>query len=82
LFADPALLAAHRAMLPPMPERKPGDVDVARAVALAKLEDLTSLHEASVVLTPRETMALLSDTRGMSRLGALERGSPGLKNVK
>ena len=81
-FADPALLAAHRAMLPQAGARKPGDVDVARVVGLAKLEDCTTLREASAVLTRAETMAILSDPRGLDRLAALDRAQPSLKNVK
>jgi membrane glycosyltransferase len=82
LFADPALLAAHRAMLPPTPARRPGEVDVARVVALAKLDDCASLAQASAMLTRAEMMALLSDAHGLERLATLERGIPELKNVK
>jgi membrane glycosyltransferase len=82
LTADPALLAAHRAMLPPAGPRKAGDVDVARVVGIAKLEDCTTLREAAAVLTRAETMAILSDPRGLERLAALDRAQPSLKNVK
>jgi membrane glycosyltransferase len=71
LFADPALLAAHRALLPKVPPRKRGEVDVALVVALAKLEDCTTLSQAAAMLTRQETMALLSDARGIDRLAAL-----------
>jgi membrane glycosyltransferase len=71
LFADPALLAAHRALLPKLTPRKRGDVDVALVVALAKLEDCTTLTQAHETLTRQETMALLSDARGVDRLAAL-----------
>ena len=71
LFADPALLAAHRALLPKLTQRKRGDVDVALVVALAKLEDCTTLTQARETLTRQETMALLSDARGVDRLAAL-----------
>jgi membrane glycosyltransferase len=71
LFADPALLAAHRALLPTPGRRKRGDVDVALVVALAKLEDCTTLTQARETLTRQETMALLSDARGVDRLAAL-----------
>jgi len=82
LFADSALLAAHRAMLPQGVSRKRGDVEVALVVGLAKLEDCTSLPEAAAALTRAEMMAVLSDARGLDRLGALDRAQPGLKNVK
>jgi membrane glycosyltransferase len=71
LFTDPTLLAAHRALLPKPGQRKRGDVDVALVVALAKLEDCTTLTQARETLTRQETMALLSDARGVDRLAAL-----------
>jgi membrane glycosyltransferase len=71
LFVDPTLLAAHRALLPKLTPRKRGDVDVALVVALAKLEDCTTLTQARETLTRQETMALLSDARGVDRLAAL-----------
>jgi membrane glycosyltransferase len=73
LLADPALLAAHRAMLPPAPSRKPGDVDVTRVIALAKLDDCTALAQAAAILTPAEIMAVLADAHGLDRLAALDR---------
>jgi membrane glycosyltransferase len=82
LAADPALLAAHRAMLPSAGPRKAGEVDIARVVGLAKLEDCTTLRDAAAVLTRAETMAILSDPRGLDRLAALDRAQPSLKNVK
>jgi membrane glycosyltransferase len=39
LVSDPALLAAHRAMLPREAPRRTGEIDVSRVVAFAKLED-------------------------------------------
>jgi membrane glycosyltransferase len=82
LLSDPALLAAHRAMIPQMPTRKPGEIDIARVVAFAKLEDCTNLQEAAALLTRAEMMALLLDTHGLDRLAALDRVTPALKNVK
>jgi membrane glycosyltransferase len=82
LFADPALLAAHRAMLPQAPARKPGEIDVARVVALAKLDDCATLQQAEAALTRAELMALLLDARGLDRLAALDRGQPALKSMK
>ena len=69
-------------MLPQAAARKPGEVDVARVVALAKLEDCASLQEAATSLTSAELMALLSDARGLDRLAALDRGQPALKSMK
>jgi membrane glycosyltransferase len=71
LFADPALLAAHRALLPDAAPRARGAVDTALVVGLAKLEDCASLAEADDTLTRQEKMALLSDARGVERLAAL-----------
>ncbi|TMI98918.1 MAG: glucans biosynthesis glucosyltransferase MdoH [Alphaproteobacteria bacterium] len=82
LFSDPALLAAHRAMLPQMAARQPGEIDVARVVAFAKLEDCISLQQAIQLLTRAEMMALLMDAHGLDRLAALDRAVPALKNVK
>jgi len=82
LFADPALLAAHRAMLPQGMARRRGEVEVAFVVGLAKLEDCATLEEAALLLTRAETMAMLSDARGLDRLAALDRAQPALKNVK
>jgi membrane glycosyltransferase len=82
LFADPALLGAHRAMLPPAPARKPGEIDVARVVAFAKLDDCATPQQVEAVLTRAELMALLLDARGLDRLAALERGQPALKSMK
>jgi membrane glycosyltransferase len=82
LFSDPALLAAHRAMLPQVPARKPGEIDVARLVAFAKLEDCESLQQTIALLTRAEMMALLLDRHGLDRLAALDRPPPALKNVK
>ena len=39
-------------------------------VALAKIDDTTTLTEALDVLTPREKMALLSSRRGLDALMA------------
>jgi membrane glycosyltransferase len=82
LFADPALLAAHRAMLPQASLRKRGEVEVALVVGLAKLEDCTSVEEAAAMLSRAEIMAILSDARGLDRLAALERAQPTLKSVE
>lgn len=72
LYSDPALLAAHRAMLPP--PRKPGDpIDADRLVGLLKLQEARSLTDAEAALTPREKAAALGDATGLDRLVTLPR---------
>lgn len=71
LFADAALVAAHRALLPEAPPRRRGDVDATRVVAVAKVADCATLVEAEAVLTRQETMALLCDREGFERLATL-----------
>ena len=82
LFADPALLAAHRAMLPQGTPRKRGEVEIALVVGLAKLEDCTAVEEAAAMLPRAEIMAILTDPRGLDRLAALDRTQPNLKSVE
>ena len=71
-------------MLPRAPAREPGDVDIARVVAFARLEDCTTLQQAAAMLTRAELMALLLDAGGLDRLAALERAPapPSLKSMK
>ena len=69
LCSDPALLDLHRAALTERARRR-GEVEVDLVVALAKLEEATTLAEALEVLTPREKMALLSSRRGLEALMA------------
>jgi membrane glycosyltransferase len=82
LFADPALLAAHRAMLPQGAPRKRGEVEIALVVGLAKLEDCTTVEEAAAMLPRTEIMAILTDARALDRLAALDRAQPSLKSVE
>jgi membrane glycosyltransferase len=72
LFDDPALLDLHRNMLIERTRRR-GDVEVDLVVALAKLEETTTLAEALEMLSPREKMALLSSRRGLDALLARSR---------
>jgi membrane glycosyltransferase len=78
LLGDTSLIEAHRAMLA-KPDRRRGDVDVALAVGLAKLEEAANLAEAVQFLNAREKMAVLADPRGLERLLALKQraGTPG-----
>ena len=65
LAADPRLLAAHRAMLPPQRKRK-SDTDL--AFGLAKLDESDDLDAALAELSAKELSAVLSDARGVDRL--------------
>jgi membrane glycosyltransferase len=73
LFADPALVKAHRASLPTASPRRRGDIDPALVIGIAKLEDCTTLSQADDTLSPQEKMAVLGVPRGLDRLAALER---------
>ena len=70
LFQDPALLAAHRAMLPP-PRRRDEPYDPTLLVARAKLDDVETLADARARLTTAELAAALADAPGLARLTAL-----------
>ena len=65
LRADPALLAAHLAMLPP--PRRPGvdPFDPALLLGLAKLDEAATVEGAA--LTRAEKAAVLGDARGVAR---------------
>jgi membrane glycosyltransferase len=71
LLYDPALLAAHRQMLPPA--RQPGidPLNVALLTGSAKLEESDSLNAVWPTLDPAEKAAVLSDERALERLVAL-----------
>jgi membrane glycosyltransferase len=68
LLGDPALLNAHRDLLPEKPPRPRGDVDVPLIVGLAKLADCASLEEARRMLNRAEKLALLGDAKGLEQL--------------
>ena len=72
LRADPSLLAAHRAMLPP--PRKAGDpIEAEQLVGLLKLQEAHSMKEAETALSPKEKAAALATTSGIDRLLVLPR---------
>ncbi len=73
LLDDPALMTAHRAMLPParVPGRDP--FDPLLALGLAKLGEAASLAAALALLTPPERAAVLGSDVGLDRLLALAR---------
>lgn len=68
LAADPALAAAHRAMLPNGGRRVPGEVAPARLVGRAKVEDAETLAAALAALSPAEKTAVLGDATALDRL--------------
>jgi membrane glycosyltransferase len=72
LLRDPALLRAHRAMLPP--PRRPGHdpIDVALLVGLTKLAEAETLAAAVAALTKTETAAVLGSAEGLDGLVALQ----------
>ncbi len=74
LLADPALLVAHRAMLPP--PRSHGDpFDPALLVGLARLSEMSRLSDVAS-LTRAERVAILADAEGLRRLEALTISAP------
>ncbi|TLU72340.1 glucans biosynthesis glucosyltransferase MdoH [Lichenicoccus roseus] len=73
LLRDPALLAAHRAMLPPPRRRGEGAPEADLLVGLAKLSDADTLPAALAGLSARERAAVLGDAGGLDRLLALHR---------
>jgi membrane glycosyltransferase len=71
VHADPALRAAHEAMLPPSAARRRGDIDPQHAVAIAKLTDAASIADAAQWLDPRERMVVLHDRALLSIMASL-----------
>jgi membrane glycosyltransferase len=71
LLRDPALLAAHRQMLPP--GRRPGvdPLDVPLLTGTAKLAEADRLGAVWQTLTTAERSAVLSDRRGLEALVVL-----------
>ncbi len=66
LLSDPALMAAHRAMLPP-PRRRGDPFDPVQLLVLAKLDEMGSVAD-TVTLTRAERAAVLADAEGLRRL--------------
>jgi membrane glycosyltransferase len=71
LRADPALLAAHRAMLPPSAPRRPDALEPNLVMGLARVAASTSALEALAALSRAEKAALLADAEGLDALLAL-----------
>ncbi len=71
LLADRALLAAHRAMLPPPRRPRLDPLDPALLLALAKIDEALSLDGAIASLSRRETASVLLNDQGLARLADL-----------
>ncbi len=71
LLGDAALLAAHRAMLPPPRARGEGAIDADLVLGLARLDEASDLTAGLASLSTRERAAVLADARGVDRLSAL-----------
>jgi membrane glycosyltransferase len=74
LLDDPALLAAHRCMLPPPRRPRLDPLDVALLVGRAKLDEAMSVEAAWLALTRPERAAVLADEGALERLRELPRG--------
>lgn len=74
LHADPALQAAHDAMLPQAPPRRRGEIEPERAVAQAKLIDAETISDAVIWLKPKERMVVLHDRALLGLLANLPEG--------
>ena len=73
LAGDPALLAAHRRMLPPPRRPRLDPIDATLLVAREKAAEAESLDEALRHLSRAEKAALLADAQGLERLVSLAR---------
>ncbi|MBP0493077.1 glucans biosynthesis glucosyltransferase MdoH [Roseomonas indoligenes] len=71
LRADPALLSAHRAMLPPPGPARPNALDASLVMGRARVAAAGSAEEALAALTRAEKAALLADPAGLDALLAL-----------
>jgi membrane glycosyltransferase len=69
LVDDPALAAAHRAML----ASRPAGIDADLLTAMAKLDEATGLDAVQQSLTRSERIAVQSSNRALDRLAALPR---------
>jgi|GEM_PF-18449 len=70
LGEDPVLLAAHVRMLPTPEPRRRGDVDVNLVVALAKIAEAESRHDAMTLLDAKEVSAVLANREALEALFA------------
>jgi membrane glycosyltransferase len=75
LFREPALLDAHRRMLPPPRRPRFDPIDASLLIGLAKLEEAETLREA-LRLPRAELAAVLADAGGVDRLAKLAASGP------
>jgi membrane glycosyltransferase len=68
LLHDPALLDAHRRMLPPARRPRLDPIDATLLTGLTKLHEAETLAGALSALTPTERSAVLADAHGLDRL--------------
>lgn len=73
LASDPALLAFHRASLPPQDTLPPGEIDQPLVTGLARLGAAETLEDATRYLSPKERLAVLADAGALDRLAMLPR---------
>ena len=73
LAADPSLLRAHLAMLPPPRRARLDPVDATRLIAQVKVTEARDLAEGLASMTRAEKAALLGDADGVRRLIGLTR---------
>jgi membrane glycosyltransferase len=71
LHGDQAMRELHMRFLPTPVERSPGDVDVEKAIAGAKLDEAQSIDDAVSWLKSSERAAVLLDRKLMGRLAGL-----------
>jgi membrane glycosyltransferase len=74
LAADPALRAAHVAMLPPPRRPRIDPIDPALVVGLARLEEAETLQAGLGALSRAEKLAVLGDARGVAQIARLGQG--------
>ena len=71
LFGDRALLAAHKAMLPPPRRPRLDPIDATLLQARARLDESETLEDALAALSAPELVAVLGDASAVERLSAL-----------
>jgi membrane glycosyltransferase len=83
LHADAELRRRHDAFIPPASPRPKGQIDPARAVAEAKLNEADSIEDAVRWLAPKERMVVLHDRALLAMLARLpERPGEGAEAVR
>ena len=72
LYADPTLRQRHEAMLPALPPRKRGIIDMDRALAEAKIMDAETIQDALQWLQPKERFVVLHDRALLDLIARLQ----------